>query len=241
MEHTCQNSAIKYLFKYVHKDNNRVTASFYQTFGDRSPLQVVDEIRNYYDCCYISACETTWRIFGYEIQLKEPAVIHLPFHLPDEQPVILKDNENIANIIQRVDSKVTKLATWMLATREYPFARFLTYNEFPIKFVWKDDSCMWFRRKQGFSIGWLTHVPHSNSENYYMKILLNIQRGCMSFTDLRTVDGVVYNMIRYLITRSLLCIMSYNSALTIIHYLLVTDTFITDLMTIISILMTKRS
>ncbi|XP_072087919.1 uncharacterized protein [Arachis hypogaea] len=44
-----------------------------------------------------------------------------------------------------------------------------------------------------FSIRRLTHVPHGNSEDYYMRILLNIQKGCMSFTDLRTVDGVVYN------------------------------------------------
>ncbi|XP_057761126.1 uncharacterized protein LOC130981559 [Arachis stenosperma] len=193
VEHTCQTSSIKYLFKYVHKGNDRVTASFYQTSGDGSSQQVVDEIRNYYDCRYISACEAAWRIFGYEIQLKEPAVIRLPFHLPDEQPVVFKDHENIADVIQHVDGKVTKLAAWMLANREYPFARSLTYSEFPTKFVWKDDSCMWFPRKQGFSIGRLTHVPRGNGEDYYMRILLNIQRGCMSFTDLRTVDGVVYN------------------------------------------------
>ncbi|XP_016172826.1 uncharacterized protein LOC107615242 [Arachis ipaensis] len=190
VEHTCQTSSIKYLFKYVRKGNDRVTASFYQTSGDGSLQQVVDEIRNYYNCRYISACEAAWWIFGYEIQLKEPAVIRLPFHLPDEQPVVFKDHENIADVIQRVDGKVTKLAAWMLANREYPFARSLTYSEFPTKFVWNDDSCMWFPRKQGFSIGRLTHVPRGNGEDYYMRILLNIQRGCMSFTDLRTVDGV---------------------------------------------------
>ncbi|XP_057756276.1 uncharacterized protein LOC130975502 [Arachis stenosperma] len=193
VEHTCQTSSIKYLFKYVHKGNDRVTASFYQTSADGSSQQVVDEIRNYYDCRYISACEAAWQIFGYEIQLKDPAVIRLPFHLPDEQPVVFKDHENIADVIQRVDGKVTKLAAWMLANREYPFAKSLTYSEFPTKFVWKDDSCMWFPRKQGFSIRRLTHVSRGNSEDYYMRILLNIQRGCMSFTDLRTMDGVVYN------------------------------------------------
>ncbi|XP_020963329.1 uncharacterized protein LOC110264976 [Arachis ipaensis] len=159
VEHTCQTSSIKYLFKYVRKGNDRVTASFYQTSGDGSSQQVVDEIHNYNDCRYISACEAAWRIFGYEIQLKEPAVIRLPFHLPDKQPVVFKDHENIADVIRRVDGKVTKLAAWMLANREYPFARSLTYSEFPTKFVWKDDSCMWFPRKQGFSIGRLTHVP----------------------------------------------------------------------------------
>ncbi|XP_072066894.1 uncharacterized protein [Arachis hypogaea] len=66
-------SAIKYLFKYVHKGNDRVTAAFYQSTGDGDCQQVVDEIRNYYDCRYISACEAAWRVFGYDIQQKEPS------------------------------------------------------------------------------------------------------------------------------------------------------------------------
>ncbi|XP_072057738.1 uncharacterized protein [Arachis hypogaea] len=193
---TKKNAVLDNSYIYVHKGNDRVTALFYQTFGDGSPQQVVDKIRNYYDCCYISACEAAWRIFGYEIQLKEPVVIRLPFHLPDEQPVVFKDHENIANVIQRVDGKVTKLAAWMLANREYPFAKSLTYSKFSTKFVWKDYSCIWFPRKQDFSIGRLTHVPRDNGEDYYMRILLNIQRGCMSFTDLHTVDCVVEMMLQ---------------------------------------------
>ncbi|XP_016173423.1 uncharacterized protein LOC107615924 [Arachis ipaensis] len=47
----------------------------------------------------------------------------------------------------------------MAANMSYPYARSLTYVEFPIKFVWKDDSSKWFPRKKGFAIGRLTHVP----------------------------------------------------------------------------------
>ncbi|XP_072081069.1 uncharacterized protein [Arachis hypogaea] len=32
-----------------------------------------------------------------------------------------------------------------------------------------------------------------NKEDYYLRLLLNIQKGCTSFSDLRTVDGVVYD------------------------------------------------
>ncbi|XP_015955007.1 uncharacterized protein LOC107479381 [Arachis duranensis] len=192
VEHTCQTSAIKYLFKYVHKGNDRVTASFYETNVDGESEQVVDEIRNYYDCRYISACEAAWRIFGYDIQQKEPSVIRLPFHLPNEHLVIFRDYENIVDVIDRVDGKLTKLLAWMLANRLFPYGRTLTYSQFPNKFVWKDDISMWMPRKQGFSIGRLSHVPRGNGEDYYLRLLLNIQKGCLSYVHLRTVNGVVY-------------------------------------------------
>ncbi|RYR37712.1 hypothetical protein Ahy_A09g042589 [Arachis hypogaea] len=69
----------------------------------------------------------------------------------------------------------------------------LTYSEFLNKFVWKDDVCMWVPRKQGFSIGRLTHVPQGNGEDYYLRLLLNIQKRCTSFVDLRIVHDVVYD------------------------------------------------
>ncbi|XP_057724032.1 uncharacterized protein LOC130939991 [Arachis stenosperma] len=191
VEHTCQTSAIKYLFKYVHKGNNRVTASFYHTSDNGHVSPIVDEIKNYYDCRYISACEAAWRLYGYDIQVKEHAVIRLPFHLPDENPIVFKDYENIQDVISRADTKLTKLQSWFIVKKFFPFARSLTYCEFPRKF-WKDDISMWILRKQGFSIGRLTHVPRGNGENYYLRLLLNIQKGCTSFEDLHTVDGVAH-------------------------------------------------
>ncbi|XP_057725597.1 uncharacterized protein LOC130941198 [Arachis stenosperma] len=193
VEHTCQTSAIKYLFKYVHKGNDRVTASFYQSNEEGQLEKVIDEIRNYYDCRYISACEAVWRIFGYDIQQKEPSVIRLPFHLPDEHPVVFRDYENIVDVIDRVDGRPTKMLAWMLANRLFPFGRTLTYSQFPNKFVWKEDISLWMPRKQGFSIGRLTHVPRGSGEDYYLRLLLNIQKGCVSLVDIRTVAGVVYS------------------------------------------------
>ncbi|RYR38949.1 hypothetical protein Ahy_A09g044303 isoform A [Arachis hypogaea] len=67
----------------VHKDNDSVTITLYHTGDSSEATQVVDEIRNYYDCRYISACEAVWFIWN-EIQEKEPFVIRLLFHLKDE-------------------------------------------------------------------------------------------------------------------------------------------------------------
>ncbi|KAF7807311.1 uncharacterized protein G2W53_039472 [Senna tora] len=43
----------------------------------------IDEIQQYYDCRYVSPCEAAWRIFGFDINYREPSVERLPFHLPN--------------------------------------------------------------------------------------------------------------------------------------------------------------
>lgn len=45
-------------------------------------------------------------------------------------------------------------------------------------------------RKQGFSIGRLYFVSPSAGELYYLRMLLNIVKGPISFKELRTVGGV---------------------------------------------------
>ncbi|XP_072087119.1 uncharacterized protein [Arachis hypogaea] len=63
VKYTCQKSSIKYLFKYVHKGNDHTTTTLYNTSDPSEATQVVDKIRNYYDCRYISACEAVWFIW----------------------------------------------------------------------------------------------------------------------------------------------------------------------------------
>ncbi|KAL1309905.1 hypothetical protein AAHE18_17G212000 [Arachis hypogaea] len=135
VEYTCQTSSIKYLFKYVHKGNDCVTATLYNAGDLSKATQVVDEIRNYYNCRYISACEAVWRLFGYEIQEKEPFVIRLPFHLEDEQPLVSGETSNVNDIVERAISHKSMFLGWMAANMSYPYARSLTYLEFPTKIL----------------------------------------------------------------------------------------------------------
>ncbi|KAL1349215.1 hypothetical protein AAHE18_07G142100 [Arachis hypogaea] len=52
---------------------------------------------------------------------------------------------------------------------------------------------MWRPQKQGNVIGRLTHIPHSHGEEYYLHMLLNYQKGCQTFADVRSIGGVVYD------------------------------------------------
>ncbi|XP_072084297.1 uncharacterized protein [Arachis hypogaea] len=107
---------------YVYKGNDRVTATLYNAGDWSEATQVVDEIRNYYDCRYISACEAVWRLFGYEIQEKEPFVIRLPFHLVIEQPVVYGEISNVNDIVERAISHKSMFLGWMAANMSYPYA-----------------------------------------------------------------------------------------------------------------------
>nr|KAJ0198699.1 hypothetical protein LSAT_V11C600336250 [Lactuca sativa] len=54
-----QGSSIKYLFKYINKGPDRATIAV-DINADSNHEKVVDEIKDYYDCRYISACEASW-------------------------------------------------------------------------------------------------------------------------------------------------------------------------------------
>lgn len=86
-----QSGAIKYLFKYINKGPDRITAALYEGDNDNNVQhqeRTVDELEDYLDCRYISACEAAWRIFGYELHYRTPAVERLSFHLPGEQSIV---------------------------------------------------------------------------------------------------------------------------------------------------------
>nr|KAJ0190821.1 hypothetical protein LSAT_V11C800407680 [Lactuca sativa] len=55
-----QGSSIKYLFKYINKGPDRATIGFQQNNNDCDKDDTVNEIKEYYDCRYLSACEASW-------------------------------------------------------------------------------------------------------------------------------------------------------------------------------------
>ncbi|XP_061367493.1 uncharacterized protein LOC133310559 [Gastrolobium bilobum] len=183
VEYTCQNSAIKYLFKYIHKGQDRVTAAI--NHSD-------DEIKIFYDCRYVSACEAAWRIFGFEIHYRFPPVQRFSFHLPNEKSVVFSDHASITDVKTRVESRQSMFESWMDANKKYPEGKNLTYAEYPTQFVYKESTHEWHPKKQGFSIGRINRFSANNGEDSYVRTLLNFQKGCTSYEDLRTVNGVLF-------------------------------------------------
>nr|GEW36966.1 hypothetical protein [Tanacetum cinerariifolium] len=72
-----------------------------------------DEIKDYYDCRYLSSCEAAWRIFNFDIHHRSPAVERLPFHLPNQQSVVFDPTESIDFQLEKVSANTSKFLAWM--------------------------------------------------------------------------------------------------------------------------------
>lgn len=191
-----QAGSIKYLFKYINKGHDRATISFVQSNQQHDHQQSVDEIKEYYSCRYISACEACWRILSYDVQYRSPAVIRLPFHLPGQQQVVYESYDDLDDVLNKDSVSATMFLEWMKCNKTSEEARKLSYVEFPTKFVWKQKEKEWKARERGFSIGRIYSVPPSLGEAYYLRILLNKVRGPKSFEEIRTVNGKEFSTFR---------------------------------------------
>ena len=159
-----QSRSIKYLFKYINKGHDRVTAALYQDENNEEHGRQVDEIKMYYDCRYISPCEAAWRIFGFDIHYRFPPVEKLHYHLPGEQSVCYRDDAIIEEVMEKATLAQSMFLAWFEANKIYPEAQCLTYAEFPLKFVFNAQDRKWYPRKRGFAIGILHYIPPTSGE-----------------------------------------------------------------------------
>ncbi|XP_076883266.1 uncharacterized protein LOC143531982 [Bidens hawaiensis] len=190
VERCNQEGSIKYLFKYINKGPDRATISLVQNNAANQD-ENVDEVKAFYDCRFLSACEAAWRIFAFDVHYRFPPVTRLPFHLPGQQTVVFADDDDIEDVLNKPTVGSSRFTGWMECNQKYDLAQTLTYAEFPTKFVWKQDARVWELRKRGFSIGRIHHVPPAFNEAYFLRILLNKVKGPKCFEDIRKVDGEV--------------------------------------------------
>ncbi|XP_055915855.1 uncharacterized protein LOC129948797 [Eupeodes corollae] len=181
--------AIKYICKYINKGSDQATFSVRNAH---------DEVENYLNGRYISTSEAVWRILEFPIHDRHPTVVHLAVHLESGQRVYFSA-ENMQNIAQN-PPKTTLTAFFDLCHSD-GFAKTLLYHEVPHYYTWANNK--FSRRKRGqevvghpgikkdAALGRVYSVHPSQSECFYLRILLHHVRGPTSFQDLKTVDGVV--------------------------------------------------
>lgn len=119
--------AVRYLYKYIYKGPDRANIQLRH-------IQSGDEVSMYEDMRYFGACESVWRLLGFELFYSRPKVERLPLHLDDDVNVLFRvGNERRA--ADRVP--VSKLIDWIFFCRApvdvYLASnwRTLTYSQFP--------------------------------------------------------------------------------------------------------------
>ncbi|GJU87647.1 ATP-dependent DNA helicase PIF1-like protein [Tanacetum coccineum] len=189
-----RSKAIKYLFKYLNKGPDRATIVIQENVQQgqgmtEQKVMVVDEIKNYLNCHYLTPCEAVWRIFSFDIHHSYPSMMKLNFYLPNQQPVTLHDTKCLHALLQKEDIYVTMFTDWFDLNERHPPARNLTYAQIPEHYVWHEQAKKWRPRKQRKCICRIVYSTPSAGEHYFLWMLLNVVRGLGKFEQLLMVNG----------------------------------------------------
>ncbi|CAN1242011.1 ATP-dependent DNA helicase PIF1 [Linum perenne] len=101
-------------------------------------------------------------------------------------------SETVDSIVNRPDVGKTMLTEWFTLNQRYPSARKYTYSDITHAFVWDKQSSQWVIRKKGFVIGRIASIPPRSGDVFYLRMLLTKIPGALSFEQLRTVNGHLY-------------------------------------------------
>jgi hypothetical protein len=175
--------ASKYLFKYVTKGVDRTMVRI-----DGRDFR--DEISEYQDRRSIGAAEAMWRLLGYHISERYPAVYALRVHLPNQQMVFFQEGEE-ESVVERDSSRKTELTEFFTFNRDNPETK-VSYINFPKYHVWYKAIHQWKPRQREFdTIGRILTVHPVAGEVFYLRMLLSHDHsaGAKSFEDLKIVNG----------------------------------------------------
>jgi hypothetical protein len=177
--------SIKYIYKYVYKGHDRTTMQF----GISQ-----DEIQIYIDARFIGSIEGIWRIYEFPMHEEVPAVYRLQVHLPGQQLVTWnpQQQQNMQLVVDRAANRDTTLTAYFKANQQFPLASTLLYQDFPSKFVWDKSKHAWKERQRDLAIGRMYYANPTAGDRFYLRLLLTVVKGAISFEDLRTVDGIMH-------------------------------------------------
>ena len=193
----------KYLFKYIHKGPDRAIV----VLRNNSIRKGRDEVKEYTDCRYISACEAMWRIFEFPITKRYPSVKRLPICMPGEfnyyqhdigpgSRQVLNDEQFKAKVEKAKRNQVT---SFFELCQKDPEARVFSYDEIPAHYVWDTTKRIWRKyanKRKELTISRVFQAVPSHGERYYLRMLLCNVKGPTSFTDLKTYKNIEYKTFR---------------------------------------------
>lgn len=175
------------MYKYVYKGHD--CASLKLSINSDGQREVnVDEVNTFLDCRYVSPPEAMWRLHERQLFHRSHTIERLPVHLQEEQMVYFRAGREAETNI----SKDSKLMAFFKLCNEEEDARQYSYHEIPEHYVWsKGKWCI--RARNSKCIGRMYTVNPMDYERYFLRLLLLHTKGPKSYTEIRTVNDVVYD------------------------------------------------
>ncbi|XP_044019460.1 uncharacterized protein LOC122859843 [Aphidius gifuensis] len=184
--------SVKYLYKYIYKGHD--AACFEITNNTHEKYINHDEIHNSIETRYVSAVEACDRILGRSLQKKSHSIIRLPIHLPNQQNVIINNDD--ADTLRAALQKNTMLLEYFALNQRDENAKEYLYADIPSHYVFKNLSGTksWEIRKQQHNvIGRMYAVSPHQMELFNLRLLLLTVKGATSYENLRTINGKIYD------------------------------------------------
>ncbi|GFU52991.1 uncharacterized protein TNCV_1142801 [Trichonephila clavipes] len=127
------------------------------------PVNKNDEITLYQIGRYISSNEAAWRIFGFPIHERDPAVVQLAIHLENGQRVFFTNETAIDRAINPPKTTLTAFLNCVIVRMILVLLqRTLLYSQVPRYFTWTQTKT-WMPRKQGSPVAACLNLFKSNA------------------------------------------------------------------------------
>jgi hypothetical protein len=102
-----------------------------------------DEVKSYLDARYVSASESSWRIFGFSLNEQYPNTVRLAVHLENEQNILFELKDKISNIVD--DKKNTQMSQYFQLCADNDDLKDMIHIDLPKHYRWHGGK--WIKRK----------------------------------------------------------------------------------------------
>ena len=135
----------------------------------------------------IDQYDATWRLFGFKVQDRFPAVQQLAIHEEDQQSIVFREGEAMDALESVKDT--TLMAFFKFNCTEVE-ARKLKYQDFPKSCTFSKNSWHWRKVSPKDdavprTIGRINAVSPAQGERYFLRIMLTHTTGATCFNDLK--------------------------------------------------------
>jgi hypothetical protein len=106
----------------------------------------IDEIKQYRDARWVTPPEALWRIYGFDLSDRYPAILSLQLHFLDMHMVSFHQREGVRRVLNRSGVEKSMLTAYFEMNRTYEIARSILYRDFPEFYTWQAQGKFWQKR-----------------------------------------------------------------------------------------------